>query len=256
MTLPDINTAGVSWMAYWNFLDNGADSINPSEATSAMTSSEQYSNGVDGTIGITLGNTPSRAANCRVKDDGWIIVWISDDVKNEGVQADKGGNLYGPIDIINDWTKPQESPANGNVLANKIKELKLALGNESYSQFNHSDVGIYNYENPNATNFFFAGRHDRENNTNSATVTPSSDVELHEVFLTGAGNNGNGYDDIAATFNPNMENVDLIDQGGGIGFYEAIIGVDVSPGQKITMQTVTPGYEGARVTAFAYILWS
>ena len=145
MTLPGLDTANITWIAYWNFLDNGAVDITPSDAISAMETFQEYDNGVDGTIILPRANISDRLINCRVKDDGWIIVWI--DRTEVYARSDNNEEPYaGPYDVVNSCFNPGRNiRTTKNNLERTVKKLFDAFSNSNLATYNPGDVGLYSY---------------------------------------------------------------------------------------------------------------
>jgi len=183
MALPDINTDNVSWIAFWNHLDNGASSITPSDATSAMDSSDSYSNGVEGIITVSFSNISNLDIAVRVKDDGWIIAWL-DRTENYYSNNSLLNAKHGQQDIFGDHSGSPKGGANDirtqfqTILERRVKELRDALSNSGASTYNASDVSHYNYLHPNATNIDF-GYAANSNATQDADVSPSASTTIY-----------------------------------------------------------------------------
>jgi len=178
--LPDIETGKVSFIAYFNAIDQGGvQSIDPEEVTSAagVQSTTLYDNGVQGTIDMTPhSNGFSNAygaveADFRVKSDGWIVAYLPrgeqfgqevDTDHDDTVDTDPG---Y-PVSRLSGWWRyaPQwmaagqydysasvfrnQDTADGqnHGLARVIDALRQELSNSGSITYSVSDVGLYNYE--------------------------------------------------------------------------------------------------------------
>jgi len=150
--IPDLDTTSVGYIAYWNALDHGIPDIDPIEVTSSgnVGSYTVYDNGVTGDYQLLTGRT----ASFRVKEDGWMVVYI-DDTESLGQGTGNQSDRYGQFSVANDWSfvnnEKQEyidAPAvtiSNNTLSAAIYDLSQELSNSGSLNFNHSDVGLYNY---------------------------------------------------------------------------------------------------------------
>lgn len=144
--LPDLDTSNILYIAYWNIRDQGGDSewsVADSLTAQSVIQYTLYDNGVDGTL--TLNN--GRVAQFRMKDDGWLIVYI-DRTQNYG----DSGAPRGAQDLIGQWT---DNDTNGRGVQNALERAINELRSESDAVDNHGyspgDVGLYNYEDASAT---------------------------------------------------------------------------------------------------------
>jgi len=155
--IPDLDTTSVGYIAYWNALDHGIPDIDPIEVTSSgnVGSYTVYDNGVTGDYQLLTGRT----ASFRVKEDGWMVVYI-DDTESLGQGTGNQSNRYGQFSVANDWSWVNDetveninAPAvtiSNNTLSVAIYRLSQELSNSGSLNFNHSDVGLYNYVESNA----------------------------------------------------------------------------------------------------------
>jgi len=181
MALPGLDTDNISYIAFWNFLDNGASTIDPFETESAMESFTEYSNGVEGTYQFD-GLNRSITFNVRAKSDGWLIAWLENDQTT-------GRNIQsvppqGFIDVVNDWTTGNINPSQ-TTLERGINDLYTALSNSSTAAYNSSDVALYTYRTPNATNITFVGRKIGGDSSTNFTITPTA-VTLYDGYAYGS----------------------------------------------------------------------
>jgi len=186
--LPDVDQSTVSFLAFWNAISDGeADSVDPSEVTSAsrITSTTSYDNGVEGDY--TLKN--SRTARWRVKTDGWFVVWLdrTHDLSNN---RDDHDILYwnGVKDIPDTDTYPSvgqtERPdLQQNAMADAIQDLQSQLSNSASITFNHTDVGLNNYERSEATTTTMLNDRLGATTTLSLTATVQSDTTTYQYLV-------------------------------------------------------------------------
>lgn len=156
--LPDLDTGSISYIAFWNAIDDGnVSSIDPEDVTSDGNIAEYtvYDNGVE----ITKYNSATgRQVHARVKSDGWIMAWIdrTEDFGNE-VDVDL---VRGPWDVINSWKTFDSSNASitNNTLERVVSSLQAELSNSGTINYSAADVGLFNYMNPdNAATTYMTG---------------------------------------------------------------------------------------------------
>ena len=158
--LPDINTADVGIIAFWNahdHLSNGADTIDPTDCTGIFTSYSVYDNGLNGYIDPNAKGWggSGRYINVRVKNDGWTIAWI--DRTNTYFYPSKLSTDFGEsehkgyYDILWDWFQYSANiNSSYSTLSNMLYRLYDALSNKASFGFASTDVGHYCYEFTNA----------------------------------------------------------------------------------------------------------
>lgn len=145
--LPDIDTTEASYLAYWNAIDDGGvapEDFNPEEVTSygGIESTTLYDNGIEGTLSAASGDF--NTTYFRVKSDGWIVVYMTRE-ESTGTRVSDSSDIYGPWQIFGySGAVPEQ-----NNLAQEVGSLQNNL--EATTNFQHSDVGLYNYEHPTAT---------------------------------------------------------------------------------------------------------
>lgn len=147
--LAALDTAQISFIAYWNVIEDGgmdpAD-FDPRDTIEAMETHEVFDNGVDGTIGLTYRRVSTRFTNCRVKDDGWIIVWL------DRSKFEERDDKHGVHDVLNDWSHNRTNiQPRRHSLARAIRHLYMAIPDWRDYNFDYSDVRLFNYEHPDAT---------------------------------------------------------------------------------------------------------
>lgn len=168
--LPDINTANVGIIAFWNAEDHKtAGVVDPTDCTGVFTNYSVYDNGLDGDISLGSG----RLFNCRVKNDGWCVAWI--DRTNtffypNKLVSDFGESGYkGYYDILWDWISYNAGiSATLTTLSYILSLLEAALETSGDFTFAAGDVGHYCYE-----------------------FTSANVMTLLSVFVNGAAQTGN-----------------------------------------------------------------
>jgi hypothetical protein len=150
--LTDLDTSSVGFISYWNAIDSGGvSSIDPSEVTSAsgVTTYTLYDNGVEGGYNLLDG----KEATFRVKDDGWVIVYLPDS-SQDTAHDHAGSPSHGQWDVIPNWSDPKTTgpSISKNALERAIASLKAEFSNSGSMTYNSSDVGLYTYEFTDATN--------------------------------------------------------------------------------------------------------
>lgn len=156
--LPNINTANVGIIAFWNAEDHKiAGVVDPLDCTGVFTSYDVYDNGLNGYK--TLGS--GRHFNCRVKNDGWCIAWI--DRTNTFFYPDKALTDFGEsgykgyYDIMENWVA-SNNLTGYTMLQSIIASFEAALETSGDFTFSKDDVGHYCYEFPNANVFTITGK--------------------------------------------------------------------------------------------------
>ena len=182
--LPDIDTTQVSYLAYWNALNQGAGSISPSEVTSAgnIVDTTIYDNGVELTVSVN----GARNGKARVKQDGWFVAYLNQDEEHGRERINEPFN--GPWDIL---PYVQDPPAGQqgfdsapNELASVIQTLQGQLSNSGQITFDPDDVGLYNYEHQQATGVsqFSHECHRFSTAGSSFSFTESTDVYMNDLI--------------------------------------------------------------------------
>lgn len=167
-TLPDLDKSNVGPIAFWNAIDQGGVSdIDPSEATSwsFINSSTLYDNGVQGTVNLDIGGenngipgTRTVYGNFRVKEDGWIIVWL-DQSENFTQNEQLHSGFNNDIDMPNSmkgWWNLDPRWINGSYRVNppdavdssfnyQVNGLRQELSNSGSMTFSKSDIGLYHF---------------------------------------------------------------------------------------------------------------
>jgi len=219
--LPDIDTSSTSFIAYWNALDNGAVDIAPTEVTSqnGVIDYTLYDNGVEGSFDLVytsnrfLNESKSDVipATFRVKTDGWIIVYL-----------DQTENYGGPITMSPDYQTPrytegiggwwnveptwadwgynsngnnntlQNTPSvEGNGLSRGINLLRQELSNSGVMTFNYSDVGLYDYLDPDATaTTMLSAKHNRGKVSKTTSFTYTAGTTIDNAVMWGGAYSG------------------------------------------------------------------
>jgi hypothetical protein len=167
--LPDIETGKVSFIAYFNAIDQGGvNDIDPTEVTnhSNVQSYTLYDNGVEGVYNTVTG----RNCDFRVKEDGWFVAWFNRDENfnnNSYISAD---DVRGPWDLLNDWVDHTSADdITANSLERCINALKSELSNSGSVTYSASDVGLYDYRYSSAAGITALSTYHREGSENTST---------------------------------------------------------------------------------------
>lgn len=206
--LPDIDTDEVSFIAYWNAIEQGdvpSDDWDATEVTSYgdVSGHSTYDNGVEGSL--NFGN--SRSGNFRAKSDGWLVVTLDD---TEEVSKGQTNRLNGPWDICkniqeathnvynSDNYDPPLATLDDNYLKDHIEGLwdNTSASDLTNSSMDTSDIGYYSYLRDNATNITLlseqidaAHESDMDRSyfeSNSSTMEYESDDTIHAHVVIGA----------------------------------------------------------------------
>jgi len=215
--LPDLDTSRISYLRYWNAIDQGGvSSIDPEEVVSQsnVESYTLYDNGVTGYITLPTGRT----AEFRVKNDGWFVVYL-DRTRNFVQHASDPSNARGTWDIANNWTDStsNEALSSGGSLITRLNDLAQELSNYGSITYTAADVGLYNYEYTDATNLTLFSQIDTGNSGKTVTTgfirtsgtTRSEhvmwcagiDLQYYSLYVTNddSGNEWHGTSDTAYT---------------------------------------------------------
>lgn len=187
-TLPDINTDEVSFLAYWNAIDQGGvDSIGPEETLedSDIVDYTLYDNGWEGKYSLYDG----REASVRVKNDGWFVVYI-DDSESFDENVTDNDLIRGPWDIIYNWTQESSTGDMTNgALFRVIESLQSYLSADP--TYDSSKVGLYNYDFGSATTVTHLSASDKVSNLEGETYSYgfsyTSETEISYAVATGSG---------------------------------------------------------------------
>ena len=198
--LPDIDTSTVSFLAYWNAIDDGgiaeAD-MDPASVTTygSISSYTLYDNGVQGKLPSPT--TDPCQTYFRVKSDGWIVVWCTRDVQYNTQVRD--GSTFGPWEAMGTRGVPSEGP-----LQQEIQSLHSNLS--TTGNFLFSDVGLYNYEHSSASTLsLFAS---------SGTFTYTSGTNLHHAVAAARIEDQYNADGSNASFTGENGSITLANTGG------------------------------------------
>lgn len=139
--LPDLDTSSISFIAYYNIIDQEGD--DQWEADQVLTAPgivdyTLYDNGVEGTYQIVTG----REVTFRAKNDGWIIAYMD----RTQVYSDDG-SPRGYQDLINDYTD-NDGPGylDRNSLERAVNDMRQESDGSSTHNYDYSKTGLYNYE--------------------------------------------------------------------------------------------------------------
>lgn len=151
-TLPDIDTSQVSFIGYWNAIEQGGvdeanwDPMDTSSYSNVQTV-ESYDNGIQGDV--TLPNN-GRTARYRVKTDGWVVAWI-DRTEDTILNVSSPSHPFGPWDVTY-WTP--HNPGEVSTLGDVIIGLFGATGISGVAITPpEGNVSHFNYMTPNASGF-------------------------------------------------------------------------------------------------------
>ncbi len=188
-TLPDLDQSKHDMVAYWNAIDQGgANEISPSEAASngKLVETTLYDNGF---VGEYNPNGNTRNLTVRVKSDGWIVAARK---RGETYKKDQTSPMIGKWSFLDNWDHPQyQARPDQNVLSKAINNLRSEFGNSAGMDFSHSDVGLFDFENPDATNLtsLWGSLHnesDGDMNSNYGSIRTSGTNVVYESVLGAA----------------------------------------------------------------------
>lgn len=175
--LPDIDTSGIAFFAYWNAIDQGGvGSIDPSECLTdgSINSYTTYDNGVQID---SYSQSPNRTIKARVKNDGWIVAWMERTTIDLAVNTTSTPD--GPWDVAQNVHSINNGDVQNNHLERTINSLVSNLSNSGSMTYNTGDVGLYNYEYPSASNtstFSYTATDYDEYNSGGISYTADTDL--------------------------------------------------------------------------------
>ena len=184
--LPDIDTSDVSYLAYYNAIDQGgpdATEVNPEEALTdgSIESYTLYDNGIVADYELSTG----RIATARIKTDGWIVVYL-DRTADYDQETDELQFIRGPWDFINTWTNDgSNGDIENNTLERAINSLVSNLENSGDIDYHWTDVGIYNYEYTSATDVTLLS-YGEDTSDDEVTFLYTDGTTLYNADLTAA----------------------------------------------------------------------
>jgi len=184
--LPDINTANVGLIAFWNAEDHKtAGVVDPTDCTGVFTNYSVYDNGIDGDISLGSG----RLFNCRVKNDGWCVAWI--DRTNTFGWPNKAAGDFGETaakgyyDVLWDWVAHSASISSTlTTLSYIISLFEAALETSGDFTFSAGDVGHYCYEHTNANVLTMLDIH-ANNEIQTGQVQYTTGTTMYYAAITG-----------------------------------------------------------------------
>lgn len=153
--LPDLPTGQVSYVAYWNAIDDGG--VAEIDAEDVLTDPgiieyTLYDNGVTMKYQGQVGTV-----NARVKNDGWFVTWLdrSENFATDYIRPfgdppypeDDISPVSGWWNIGNAWPSPGgTTDYTQHTLERVIQSLQSQLSNSTVITYNTGDVGLYNYQ--------------------------------------------------------------------------------------------------------------
>lgn len=240
MPLPDLDTGNVSFLAFWNALDNGATSIDPADTTGVFTDYTEYTNGVEGTVTVSRhGPAQDITVRARVKDDGWLLAWLTD-TREFARTVESGYDKTGPYDLMTDWSYSRNniSPTQHR-LERVVKQLRDSLSNSGNTNYSSGDVGLFNYEHPDATTITQASGQDGpiDSGTPSFGYTATWDAGTTVYDWVVAAATENNYTDTSdnVTHDSDDDSITVAasyDRNYEVGTYDALAGGSVTEGES------------------------
>lgn len=246
-TLPDVDTSDVSFLAYWNILEDGGlgrDSIDPDECLddNGITEYTLYDNGFEADYNADN----HREITVRVKTDGWFVAYM-DRRSTFATNVEDYEDIEGPWNIGGAF--PEAYGVDGNILERAIDSLRdqISLDDVESVDYSSSDVGLYNYEVEDATTFTLMTVDGKDINV-GYSYTEDTNIDYH----INAGWLENYY-------HLEVENYGKIAEidGGVDGNRYGVIDVieeDVAP-EPNTTYTMSSDTPGGNVVAHNLILW-
>lgn len=190
--LPDLDTTNITYLAYWNAIDQGnLLDIDPTEVVSygAVTDYSIYDNGVQGILDLSqLLSNGTGTGGFRVKEDGWFVAWLTSNATT-GFLDQSSVVEQTNADIMYDWTSPGSgADPTQNTAERAINGLMLELSNSSGVTYNSGDVGLYAYhEDGDVLTIAAIGDHVGEGSfSKSASFSFTSSTTVVDAWISGA----------------------------------------------------------------------
>jgi len=198
--LPDLDTNNVSFVAYWNAIDDGGvGQIDPEETltSSYVNSYDIYDNGVvidyESLIGRDYGRnklySDGKPITVRVKTDGWFVAYLD---SGSDFATQSASRISGMYDVAASWENPESvAEYSQNTLERAINDLQSELDNSGNISYNTSDVGLYNYQNESASNINGTSLFGGSSGTGGFSYTPNT--TLYEAIAAGCGSSRSNF---------------------------------------------------------------
>lgn len=252
-TLPDLDTANIGFCAYWNAIDQGGvGTIDPEEALSDGNINEYtlYDNGWEAS---SYTSVTGREFKIRAKSDGWFVAYM-DRSESFATNAGNQDNVRGPWDLANNWTNSGNN-ANfvSNSLSSAIQSAASQLSNWDSITFNHSDVGLYNFEYSSATGITGMSTAASTYESNQSDTCGVLYTEGTTVDWAAAFGSGNG-DAPAVDF----EGSSVIDNSGGYGALDLLAAgliPNAATEYQMYMQSNAGYQDSASATGCVLFIW-
>ncbi|MCU4926646.1 hypothetical protein OB905_11745 [Halobacteria archaeon AArc-dxtr1] len=237
--LPDLDTDPIGWIAYWNALDDGEateiDAPRIANEVGGLSGFNSAANGFDGEYTLSRAWSDSVTIYVRVKTDGWILAWFDND-ENFGRDPSQPRGLP---DVFGDWSDPYNEPdLVENGLSQVIEEIAEEIDD---AEFSHEDVGLYNYQFPDANGV----THLTATGDASYLITEDVDLVAHQ-FYAALGEDEDSWGspeahfedpEVRLLFQPEETGVvDLIDEGVGQEpetYFDTTLGTQTTDGGRV-----------------------
>lgn len=145
-TVPDIDTANVDTIAYYNAIDNGASQVDPTTilTDSIINEYTQYDNGITGvaTVPVDFGGR-GLTAKFRVKSDGWFVCYFEDKPDYFGNSETDVSPFQGTYDLAHYSLSDTRNTPPITSLERVIQSLHQT--SDASNAYDNNDVGHYNY---------------------------------------------------------------------------------------------------------------
>lgn len=203
--LPDLNTSNISFIAFWNAIDDGeVGAIDPSDVLSDSNILEYtlYDNGVH----IDRLQGPYREFEARVKTDGWVMVYLDDSADFSTGDDSYAAAPNGWWDLAYNWKQIENAPADfsDTALHRLLKNLATQFSNWNNMKWLSSDVGLHNFQYPDAVGTTGMSTYDRDSD-DWGGLSYTSDTTIHEAVMLVA----DSYQDHQYSTRAWVENTDI-----------------------------------------------
>lgn len=259
--LPDLDTTAISFVAFWNAIDQGGvDAIDPEDCLSdgAIQEYTLYDNGWEGEY--TLPGT-GNDATVRVKSDGWFVAYLDRTEVYTQTVGDPS-NIPGPWDVLFDWTNPSStvSDLENNTLERSINALAQELDNWDDILYVDSDVGLYDYWVSDADEYVLFSDHINDQGSTVELGFLYSSKVIHKAVVAGALQLASGSSGRKGwiTWLPSGVNVDVVNfnaEDTRWGSYETTADMPDADTEYQTDHVATAYYNGSHSNP-NHLIWS
>lgn len=198
--LPDIDTSQVSFLKFWNAIDQGGTAdIDPDSALTDTRTVDYtlYDNGWEGTYDYELPELDTltvgerRQCTVRIKEDGWIVAYLDRTTSADTLESSDRTNHKDFYDFAG-WTKDWTVSAARSGLEDAISDLQAELDSAADITYNRADVGVWFYPDTTVTDITTISANTPDNNAENRDFdfSHTTETDLVEMWATCANRPG------------------------------------------------------------------